>query len=398
MKKTLFIFGTTYNQIPLVEKAEASGYMTVCLGTGGGVCEKYADKVYPIDFTDIEEVLRLAKIYQPAGMVTCGTSTAIHAIAQCNHLLKFSDKVPPLQVVENCVFKNRYRDIIGESMAPGFSASDPEKAVEMVQTLRLPVVVKPADGGGGKGISLLEKVSLQQMQDAFQHARSYSKMNTVVVEEFIDGTVLGVESFVHDGKIFTLVMPEKLIDEEVMNLTRGVVFPANFSAEIADQIRRVNEAAIRAFGINWGAVHIDMILERNEVPRIIDVGPRLAGGPLMAEMVPRYYNYDFYKATIQLSVGEQPLPVPDQHDNQYYASYSLVPDKDGILESVEYEAEAVDACRVFFYRQLLADGSSVKSPKSDGDRVVLFASTGENYQQTLSHVMSFASGIRMKIR
>jgi len=236
------------------------------------------------------------------------------------------------------------------------------------------------------------------MQDAFQHARSYSKMNTVVVEEFIDGTVLGVESFVHDGKIFTLVMPEKLIDEEVMNLTRGVVFPANFSAEIADQIRRVNEAAIRAFGINWGAVHIDMILERNEVPRIIDVGPRLAGGPLMAEMVPRYYNYDFYKATIQLSVGEQPLPVPDQHDNQYYASYSLVPDKDGILESVEYEAEAVDACRVFFYRQLLADGSSVKSPKSDGDRVVLFASTGENYQQTLSHVMSFASGIRMKIR
>ena len=397
MKKTILVFGTTYNQVPLIKTAREMGLHTISIGLGGGICQKYANEIFPIDFTDIDAVLKIARGRNIIGMVTCGTSNAIHAIARCNEILQISDKIISEEVARNAVFKDRYRAIIGNLVPNGFVASDAAQAAVAAACLRNAIVVKPADGGGGKGISILNTHAEGTLEDAMLYARQCSKMNSVVVEEFIEGQVIGVESFVFDGYIHTLVIPEKITDNKRPNVTKGVIFPSIFPSNVIERIQEANEKAIEAMGIKWGPVHIDMVVDSAGQPFIIDIGPRLAGGPLMAEMVPAYYQYNFYRATIQLSMGQIPDNFEAVTNNKYYASNSILPDKNGILTSVSYNEEDVKNHNILNVMHLIECGSSVKDVQNDGDRIVLFTSEGTSYEEVRKNVEHFAECIAVNI-
>ncbi len=396
--KTIIILGLTYNQIPLIEKVKELGYRAIAIGVGGTkpVAAKHADAWFSIDTSDKEAVLELAVKEKAAGLITCGTSTAMCSIAYVTEKLKLSNKVISYDVSLNAVYKDRFRKIIPTLLPKGFFSSTLEDAIKKSETLTFPVILKPADGGGGKGVTIIENNNEAGFADAFNHAYDFSYNQSVIVEEFVEGQVFGTESIIINGKIYLLVIADKIISDPPHCVTLGIAFPSKLSKNIIDKIKKVNSQAINKLGIKWGMTHIDMAINRHDEPKIFDIGPRMAGGLIASKLIPETYSYDFYKAAIQLSTGETP-DEPKQSNELYYGSRFIISSKTGILKSISYNSENVNKFKIENIRQLVFCGAEISNVKDDSSRLMIFSSKADSYEKLVSNLNCFTNEITIEI-
>ena len=394
--RSIIVLGLTYNQTPLVQKVQEMGYRAVAVGVGGGapVAAEYADQWCAIDTADHQGVLDCARREDAAGLVTCGTSTAMCTIASVNEALGLSKKVIPYEVARNAVYKDRFRTIIGDLMPQGESAKNFWEAANAARTIGYPLIVKPGDGGGTKGVTLLRDAEEGAFDEAFAYAQRFSRSNVVVIEEFHDGPVVGAESLVLDGQVHLLAIADKRISPTPRCTTLGVAFPSQLPLEVQARIRAINEAAITRLGIRWGPTHIDMVINGQGEPKIIDVGPRLAGGALMARLVPAAYDYDIYRAVIQLAVGEMPEPLK-KPNGLHYASRFLATTQKGKLRSISYRNEDLDARNIGPPVQLIPNGTFLGNPENDGARLLMFTTHGASRKQIMAQLDRFSDSVRI---
>ena len=397
-KPVLLVFGMTYNQIPLIQKGQEIGYHVIAIGKGGGVCDVIADEWFSIDTSDKETVLRLAKEKQVKAMITCGTSTPICTIAYVNEKLNISDKTISYETALNATYKNRFRKIIPELLPKGIESSDSRYAYKVMKNIEPPYVLKPADGGGGKGITVIYSNNEDEFKTAFEYALNYSYNSTVIAEQFIIGKIIGVESLTIDGKVNALVIPDKTVTPPPRCITLGLTMPTNLTKEIQDRVLEINQKAISTLGIKWGPTHIDMAIDKNGVPYIIDIGPRLAGGPVWAELLSRMYDYDFYKAAIELSAGIMPLNIPQRTNETYFSERFVISKETGKLENIKLpKKEMLAECNILSYRQLVKNGTMLKANDNDGDRICMFTAHGNSYDDLNSSQDLFESSINIEV-
>jgi len=396
--KTIIILGLTYNQIPLIQKVQEMGYRAVAIGVGGGepaACT-YADAWFPIDTSDMGAVLDLAVRERAVGLVTCGTSTAICTIAYVTEKLKLSDRVISYETAVNATFKDRFRGLIGDLLPSGISATSLEEASAESQRFTFPVVLKPADGGGGKGITVVAASPKGPFTEAYEHALAHSRGRVVIVEELVEGTVVGVESFVLDGAVYVLAIADKLMSAPPHCITLGVAFPTRLDEKIQDRIREVNEEAIDRLGISWGATHIDVAIDKHGSPKIIDIGPRLAGGAISSRLLPSAYQYDLYGATIRLAVGEMPA-APGMKDRNFYGSRFLLAPASGTIRSIRYSEDVARANNILDVTQLTPRGFVLRNTCDDSARLLMFTTKANSYEQVLSNLDLFAASVRVEM-
>ena len=375
------------------------GYRVVAIGVGGGevACDGYADECLSIDTSDIKAVLALAKQENAVGLLTCGTSTAICTINYVTQELALSNKVIPYEVAFNASYKHRFRSIISDLLPHGISSSNIIEAFLNSRTLCYPLILKPSDGGGGKGITVIHSPEKKIFDAAYRYALDYSGNNEVIIEEFIEGPVLGTESLVLNGVINLLAIADKQVTSLPRCITLGVTFPSILSQDIQKRICKLNEEAITLLGILWGPTHIDMCVNKNGEPKIIDIGPRLAGGPIMSKLIPDAYQYDIYKAVIQLAVGEMPNP-PGKANGKYYGSRFILVPKTGILYNISYSELNIKKYNITNIRQLISAGHNLKNIDNDGDRLMMFTSVTDNYNKLIFNLNHFEDSINIEIR
>ena len=396
--KTVIILGLTYNQIPLAQKARSMGYRAVGVGVGGGedACRRHLDACYPIDTSDLDAVLDLSRREGAGGLLTCGTSTAICTIAYVNERLGLSEYVMPYRVAVNAAHKDRFRTVIQDLLPRGLSASDPGAALAASSSLTPPLIVKPGDGGGGKGITVIREAGGPGLDRAFEYASDHSRDGVIVVEEFLEGAVLGVESLVLDGVVHVLAIADKIVTPPPRCITLGVIFPSRLPAPLQERILAVNAEAVRRLGIRWGPTHIDMAVDGRDEPRIIDIGPRLAGGALMATMVPRARHFDVYGATVQLATGTRP-EAPGPGDGRHYGSRFVLAPGSGILGSVSYPERGIDELNIENVRQLISNGRRIPEVDHDGARVLMFTSSAATYEGVDRNLTGFAASVAIDV-
>jgi len=399
--KTILVLGLTYNQIPLVQKAKEMGYRVFAIGVGGGgggecACDAYADDCLPIDTSDKEAVLSFTKRENVVGLLTCGTSTAICTIAYVSQKLSLSNKVIPYKVACNATYKQRFRRIIRALLPCGIFSSHITEAYLNSRRLCYPLILKPADGGGGKGITGIHSPGENLFASAFNYALDYSLNKKIIIEEFIEGPVLGTESFVINGVIKLLAIADKIITSPPRCVTLGVTFPSILSQDIQRKICELNKEAIRCLDIRWGPVHIDMVVNRNGEPKIIDIGPRLAGGPIMSKLIPDAYSFDIYKETIKLAVGEM-ANLPEKCNSNYYGSRFILPLKKGILRGIDYSNFDTKKYNISSIRQLISNGCNLGNMDNDSARLMMFTSKAKTYNRLISNLNQFEKSIKIQM-
>lgn len=183
------------------------------------------------------------------------------------------------------------------------------KSVSEVEDFEYPVIIKPRDNSGSRGVKLCRsKVELEaSMSEAFE----VSKLDTILVEEFIDGQEYSIESLHHDGKSEVIQFTEKKTTEFPYNVELGHIQPANISDENKQKIRDIVVKIGKALNFDNCPSHTELKINERGI-FVIETSPRLGGDYITSTLTPLSTGVNLEDELLKIALGETVNPLPKQ--------------------------------------------------------------------------------------
>ena len=348
MKKIVFLGGSA-QQVIAIETAKKIGYYTIlCDFLTDNPGQFAADKFYLVSTTDKEAVLKVAEKEKIDGIVAYASDPAAPTAAYVAEKLGLYTN--PYLSVELLCNKDKFRKFLSDN---GFNTpvsegyGNIEKAVSDIGRFRFPVIVKPVDSSGSKGVTVLR--GPEGLREAMEFAFSYSRCKRVIIEEFIEKAhpyLIGGDIFVWDGKVIVWGLMNCHRDDRVNALVPvGKSYPPELKDSDLDAVKRTIQLMIDKLHIKSGAMNVELVVDKDGKVWPIDIGPR-NGGNMIPDLLSLIFGADVVEMTVRAAMGEVPVldmkaPVP------YYATHNLHSDKNGIFKRVVYS----DKIRPYIVRE-----------------------------------------------
>ncbi len=304
MKKILVVGGGDY-QVPLIRRIRQLGHEAYCVDRNpnapGFAC---ATGSKCIDVMDRAACLDYAKQLQIDGVMTYGATLTLPTVSYIAQQLRLP--ALPMDTAEisksKYAIKERLYQAGCNTKGAFFQLTKPEDA--MGHDFLIPCVIKPCDGSGSKGVSVVTEAA--QLESALQYAFDSARYGEIYVESFIPGEEYSVEAFVCNGKVYVYAVVKTTFRKEPDgSISYGHRTPSGLSAAQEALIEKEAEKAIRALNITMASVNFDMILsEEDQKPYIIDCGIRIGQNLIASHLVPLSRGVSVIDQTISLALGE----------------------------------------------------------------------------------------------
>lgn len=310
MKKIL-ILGAGYLQQFAIKKAKELGYYVLAIDQNhDAVGFKYADEYKIINIIDEEACLEYAMDKDIDGVITVATDYGVLTSSYISQELN----IPGLNYDSARIIKNKYltRKVLYENNVDDISQFYEINAISELESIifkiKYPVIVKPADGSGSKGIQRVG--NKEELYNACQEALNISLIKKILIEDFIKGSEYGVESFVIDEEVHVLGTITKEMTSPPYYSELGHSMPSNLNNE--EYVKKIVKQAIKSLEINFGAVNMDVLITNDGRVCIVDVGARMGGNLIGSHLIPRALEYDYMANLIKASCSDsvvKPNPV-----------------------------------------------------------------------------------------
>lgn len=307
MKNKLAILGASYLQLPLVLKAKEMDIETHCFAwSDGAICRNYCDYFHDVSVTNKEAILKICIKYKINGITTIATDlpmTTISYIAKKMGLVGNSEKT-----AMNSTHKAIMRSCFEENnvSSPKFLEVS-NKNIKVPDNFKLPLIVKPVDRSGSRGISKVEIID--DLENAINFALNESIVGKAIIEEFIEGPEVSVEAISWMGKHFILAVTDKVTTGAPHFVELEHHQPSSLTDENLKKIRQTTLKGLNAVGINYGASHTELKLKSNYNPYIVEVGGRMGGDFIGSDLVPISTGYDYLKGVIEVALNTFHEPI-----------------------------------------------------------------------------------------
>ena len=368
MKKLMLLGGLRY-LLPVIEEAHKLGiYVITADYLPNNIAHKYSDEYCNVSIIDKDAVLKAAQELKIDGIlshaVDPGVTTAAYVAEKMGLPFQCSYKAA-------CILQDKslFRKFLSENgfncpKAKGYDNA--EEALKDVDYFNWPVIVKPVDSAGSKGVSKVENKA--DLRKAIEFALSESHNGHFIVEDFLEkeGLSAGSESFVVDGKLLYNGFYDQYFDNEAVNpyAPSAEIWPSAKDLKYLDEIRSELQRLFTLLNIKTGLFNVEWRVCKNGKTYLMEVSPR-AGGNRLAEMLNYAADVNIIEAEVRKAVG---LPVQDIHEPNYkghFAIQVLHSDKAGLFERIDVDEQ-------FRKKHLLEEEIRV----SPGDKVAPF--TGAN--------------------
>jgi biotin carboxylase len=309
-EKTILIIGAGSNQVPAIRMAKERG-LTVIASDANPQAEGFslADESGVVSTRDVGGTIAFARYVKQGrgldGVMTMASESAVTVASVAKSLgLPGLDPEAAHRASQKIVRQSRF--LQSGVPAPRFAAAcSAEEAIDRAGSLGWPVVVKPADGAGSRGV---QKVSgPEEMRRAVEILGAHSRTRQFLIEEFLSGSEHSIEGIVIDGEIHWTGFSDRNYEKKEIYppffLEDGDTLPTSLSAGMVEQVEEAASAAVRALGIDWGPVKGDILIDRSG-PRVLEMAARLSGDYFCNETVPLHNGVDLVEAVMSLSLGE----------------------------------------------------------------------------------------------
>jgi len=301
-KKVMFVGAGNY-QKKGIEKAKEMGLLVIATdGSPDAPGLKIADLAYAVDVKDFKKTLEIARKNTIDGILTIASEVSVRTVAYICQELKLPGIT--MKTADRCTDKDLMRKVFRNSNIPvpiSYPVFDLQELIQKVKEIGFPIVIKPADSAGSRGVRKVDNDS--ELEAAFYNALSYSEKKKVMVEEFMEGEESSVEAFVCENKINILALSDKIRTDPPYLMDTTVIFPSAYPLEIQHNIIDIAKQAISAVGIKLGAVHLEiMITPDGPIP--VEIAARGAGFKVYSDILPNVTGIDILKATIQCALGD----------------------------------------------------------------------------------------------
>ena len=328
--------------LPVIEEAHKLGiYVITADYLPNSIAHKYSDEYCNVSIIDKEMVLKEAQKRNIDGIISFavdpGVVTAAYVAEKMG--LPFQCSYESACILQN---KSRFRQFLAEN---GFNCPLSkdydclEDAMSDVSSFRYPLIVKPVDSAGSKGVARVNDKS--ELGKAVQTALRNSISNKIIIEDFLD--VVGYQSstdmFSIDGRIVFPVFSDQLFDDKADNPFVPTVeiwpstMPYPYQQDLVNQLNRLFEL----LKCKNGLYNIECRICSNRKAYLMEVSPR-GGGNHIALLQDMAYGTNFIENEIRASLGEElRMTTPHEIDGAW-CIYSIHPTKNlqGVLKSVRF--------------------------------------------------------------
>lgn len=342
MKKILLLGGSA-QQVVAIRMAQRLGYYSVlCDYLPDNPGRNVADKYYCVSTTDKSAILDVAKKENVCGIVAYASDPAAPTAAYVSEVLGLpSNSYDSVTILSE---KHLFRDHLKKN---GFNVPKSislrgynDKIYQTVADFRLPVIIKPVDSSGSKGISCINELS--DLPGACECALQFSRNGILQIEEYLEKDheyLVGGDIFVVDKKIVFWGLLNCHRDKEVNPLVPvGKSYPLHLSADRKKIIRIELQRLIDSLDIEFGAFNVELIFDQFDRLFFIELGPR-NGGNMIPDLLTMISGKNMIEATLRNAMGDHSMNMDFVDADVCYATFNLHSAKDGILKKIVFSDE-----------------------------------------------------------
>ena len=338
-KKIMLLGGLRYLK-PVIDAAHQQGYYVITADyLPNNIAHKWSDEYCNVSIIDKEAVLKEAQRLQIDGIMSFACDPGVVAASYVQNQMGLPS-FGPFESVEILQNKDKFRAFLAEHnfnvpKAKGFSSI--EEALADSTGYEYPVVVKPTDAAGSKGVTRVDK--LEDLRSALEHAKEHSISGHVIVEEFIEkqGCSSDTDSMSVDGKLVFVSFCAQRFDAEATNPYTPAAYswPSTFTKEQEEYLTSEIQRLITLLGLKTVVYNIEVRVAPNGNPYIMELTPR-GGGNRLCEMLRYATGVDMITAITRAMVGDPILePIEQKPYNGHWAEIILHADKDGFYDHLE---------------------------------------------------------------
>lgn len=302
--KNIAIIGASYLQLPLIQKAKEMGYIThVFAWKANDVGEKEADYFYPISIVEKEEILKVCIEKKVCGICSIASDLAnitVNYVAE-----KMNLKGNGINATTKSTNKHIMRETFEKNGNPSPKSILVDDNTDLTKLdLELPIIIKPTDRSGSRGIYKLE--SFENITSAIEKAKAESFEKKVLVEEYAEGEEYSVEYISYNGKHTFLALTKKYTTGAPNFIETGHLEPAPVDSKTLEKVKNVISNALNSLEIKNGASHSEIKIDEKGNIKIIEIGSRMGGDCIGSDLVRYSTGYDFVKMVIDVACGNAP--------------------------------------------------------------------------------------------
>lgn len=336
--KKILILGAGEGQIPLITRAKNIGWHVIVASPEGNYPGfALADECFYVDVSNEKKILEYAERYKINAIASDQTDIPIATVQNVAEQLD----LPCIQCdeIDNFRYKSLMRQISQERGIPTIpycETSHINEAISFFNSLSLPqAIIKPVDSQGSRGVTRID--SAVNLPEAFDLAMKYSKSKQVIIEQFIDGQEIEVDSVVYQdcikgvliGDVHNFVTTNKYSAYER-------IYPSQLPSDVQKCICKINAQTVNALGMHTGWTHGEYIVSNSGEVYLLEIGARGGGNYIGSDIVKTMLGVGTDEMALNTALGNQSF-YNDVYlrDNSCAYKCFLIPE--GEIESINID-------------------------------------------------------------
>lgn len=333
MKKKLLILNGSHSDISLIKAGKSLGYYVITTGNKPEMIGHiYADEYYCEDFSDYKKILKLAKQINIDAICACSNDFGAITASYVAKKLKLGghDSFEKTLVLHH---KNKFKEFAEKNkiQTPKAKSYFSIEAAERDKHLfKYPIIVKPVDLTGGKGIRKVN--NKEEYMESIKSAWELSRIKTIVIEEFIERTQHSFSTFLVNQKVISYFS-----DNEYSYLNPYLVSTSGAPAKnvhiVKEKLIQQAEKIAQILKLRDGVFHMQYILKEKEA-FILEITRRCSGD---------FYSYPVEYATeipwaewtVKSEIGMDCSEFPKKMQKGFCGRHCIMGNKNGIIKNIK---------------------------------------------------------------
>jgi biotin carboxylase len=367
--KKLLLLGGSAQQVVAIETAKRLGcYTVLCDYLPDNPGQYAADKFYLVSTTDKDAVLEVAKKEGVDGVLAYASDPAAPTAAYVAEKMGLPGS--PYRSVDILCNKDKFRAFLAENgfstpKARGYEDTAPAEKDLKEGVFTFPVIVKPVDSSGSKGVGRID--TAEEISEKLAYAMSFSRGHKIIVEEFVEkfGYQIAGDGLSIDGKLVFRCFANDHFDPKCENpfVPVSASFPYNMPADVQTKIHNEIQRLLTLLDMGTTTYNFDMRIDKDYNVYLMEVAPR-DGGNYIPDIIKYCTGVDLVECAVKAAMGMSLSDVKMSPYDTFYAYYAVHSYQSGILKSIDIAEDAK--------KKIVEDHIIVKP----GDKITTF--TGAN--------------------
>ena len=386
-KRSIVVFGVGELQRSIIRRAKRMGLYTIGIDPcADAVCKDEVDSFEVVGGQDFEGTCGVVEKYGVDAIVTAATDKPLVMMARVAE--KYGFPFYSIETAQWSTDKYQMKQRFLEGRVPCARGRLIVK-VEETDDLYYPLIVKPRDNSGSRGVKLCR--NKEELQEALQEALQYSHLETVLVEEYIEGQEYSIEGLHYEGESEVIQFTEKTTTEFPYNVELAHKQPSNLTSAQKDEIRHLISKIAQCMHFENCPSHTELKINERGI-FVIETSPRLGGDYITSTLVPLSTGINIEDQLLHIALGEGVDTNTGKMEKASGVCFFCLPE--GVVKKIDPQINDVASWPgVYSFDLKLKEGDAVNQITSSLNRYGEFIIVGKSFDEIDTAMKNYSNRI-----